>query len=453
MSRSSEIIDYVLIDEIERLIDRFQWISSYELFYQKIEKIETQLMQKYRNLDEVYLQKKSNSGIALRIISKNKKMMETSLGISSLHKITDLVEPKSTQKEEEIIIFPSLKTPRIISILGDQSKSINFDENTVLEKLEMLKLDEQEYEFEESVGSLNLERETRYITNTGSTGISNSSLRVNLDHKVKILFDYFIYTISRNESRRNLNFNLEKLKSDIVDNRRKRSMRFVNANLNDVSVIFHPNIIGKIIAFQSNFLISNPPNQLNPKWNNQIHLYDDPLRDEGYASTLFDDEGTITKSKLIVEKGRFTNSLNTITAKDPSNGGNGYRSAWFQPLSRSYEYPISKAISNLVVMGGMGKGSNFVQKKSLSMVVRNGHGYIGGMANNPKFVIHASEAELWKGGDYLGPTYNYTFNGSLNEIMKDGDLSADQTQVVDKAIPGAVYIGWLRCPPGLIKIG
>ncbi|OLS24131.1 MAG: hypothetical protein HeimC2_24050 [Candidatus Heimdallarchaeota archaeon LC_2] len=453
MSESNELIDYVLIDEIRRLLDRFQWISSYELFYQKIEKIETQLIQKHRKTHEVNLKKKSNSGISLRIISKSRRLVETSLGISSLHKITNLTEPKSTQKKEEILIFPQLKNPRIKSIAGDQSKSFNFQENTVLEKLEDLKLEDPENEFEESSNSLNLERETRYIINTGSNGISNSSLKVNLNHSVKILFDYFVYTISRNDYRRNLNFNRKQLELDVFENRVKRSKRFVNANLDDVSIIFHPNIIGKIIAFQSNSLISNPRNQFSPIWNDQIHLYDDPLREEGYASTLFDDEGNITKSKVLVEKGNFQNSLNTIITGGPSNSGNGYRSAWFQPLSRSYEYPVSRAISNLVMMGGIGKGINFVQKRTVSLLVVKGHGYIGGMANNPKFVIHASEAELWKNGEYLGPTYNYTFSGSLNEIMKYGDLSADQTQVVDKAIPGAVYIGWLRCPPGIIKVG
>ena len=126
MSESNELIDYVLIDEIRRLLDRFQWISSYELFYQKIEKIETQLIQKHREIDEVNLKKKTNSGISLRIISKTKRLVETSLGISSLHKITNLTEPRSTQKIEEILIFPQLKNPRIKSIAGDQSKSINF---------------------------------------------------------------------------------------------------------------------------------------------------------------------------------------------------------------------------------------------------------------------------------------------------------------------------------------
>ena len=453
MSESSEIIDYVLIDEIKRLLDRFQWISSYELFYQKIEKIETQLIQRPNLSEEFNLKKKSNSGISLRILSRNKRLVETSLGISSLHKITNLTEPKSTQKVEEKLIFPQLKNPRIKSITGDQSKSLDFKENTVLEKLDMLKLESPKKEFEESTNSLNLERETRYIINTGSVGISNSSLKAHLNHTVKILFDYFVYTISRNDYGRNLNFDKEKLNLEIFENRIKRSKGFVSPNLDDVSIIFHPNIIGKIIAFQSNSFISSPLNQIAPIWNDQIHLYDDPLREEGYASTLFDDEGNITRSKILVEKGKFQNSLNTIITGSSINGGNGYRSAWFQPMSRSYEYPISRAISNLVMMGGIGKGSNFVQKKTVSLLVLKGHGYIGGMANNPKFVIHASEAELWKYGEYLGPTYNYTFSGSLNEIMKNGDLSADQTQVVDKAIPGAVYIGWLRCPPGIIKIG
>ena len=56
--------------------------------------------------------------------------------------------------------------------------------------------------------------------------------------------------------------------------------------------------------------------------------------------------------------------------------------------------------------------NRLIEKNTLSILVRGGHGYIGGMANNPKFVIHANETELWKNGECLGPTYNYTFSGS-----------------------------------------
>lgn len=452
MSEIDEIIDYTLIDEMNRLLQKHHWITSYELFYQVIEKIDTCHQNRKKEQGKLTLKKMKTTGIALRALSPKKKLFELSLGISSLHRLADLKEPKSTQKSEEKLKFLSLKPPRMSSVPGDSSKSINFREDTAVEKIEELSFEFDKFDIREHNITLNLERESRYLTNTGSKGISSISLKTHMSHDIKFHYDGYIQGISREVYSRNLFFDNKQIKSELEAILQHRTKKIVSANLENVSVIFHPRIIGKIIAFQSRPLISHSTQIMKNMWKENIYLYDDPLRDEGYASILFDDEGDLTKSTKLIEKGNFVNSLHTISSSPTGKGGNGYRAAWFQPLSRSYEFPVTRSISNLVMTGGIGMGENFVEKNALSILVREGHGYIGGMANNPKFVIHAKETELWKNGECLGPTYNYTFSGSLNEIMKYGDLSKDQTQVVDNAIPGAVYIGWLRCAPGIVKI-
>lgn len=453
MSDIDEIIDYTLIDEMNRLIDKHQWISSFELFYQVVEKIDTKLIITKNGNPKTKLKTNKNTGIALRALSREKKLFELSLGISSLHRLADLKEPKSTQKKEEKLKFIPLRPPRISSVLGDSSKSMKFKEDTAIEKIEELRFEPDGFDLIEHIISLRLDKESRYLINTGSTGISSTSLKAQLSNEIKCKSEFHLQGISRQNYRRNLDFNKKQIKLDLETNLRNSSKKPVSANLENVSVIFHPQIIGKIIAFQSNALISNPPQIMKNIWKENIYLYDDPLREEGYASILFDDEGNLTKSKGIIEKGAFVDSLHTISSSPSGIGGNGYRTAWFQPISRSYEFPVNRSITNLVMTGGIGKGNNFVEKDALSILILEGHGYIGGLANNPKFVIHAKETELWKNGECLGPTYNYTFSGSLNEIMKHGDLSSDQVQVVDNAIPGAVYIGWLRCKAGIVKIG
>ncbi|MCE7735910.1 MAG: hypothetical protein GPJ54_13600 [Candidatus Heimdallarchaeota archaeon] len=452
MSEIDEIIDYTLIDEMNRLLQKHQWITSYELFYQVIEKIDINYQNRKSEKGKFTLKKNRKTGIALRALSPKKKLFELSLGISSLHRLADLKEPKSTQKSEDQLKFLTLKPPRMSSVPGDNSKSINFREETAAEKIEELRFELEKFDVTEQNINLNLERESRYLTNTGSKGISSISLKTHVNHDIKFQYDGFIQGISRERYRRNLNFDKKQIRREFETILEHRTKKLVSANLDNVSVIFHPQIIGKIIAFRSKPLISHSPRIIKNMWKDNIYLYDDPLRDEGYASILFDDEGNLTKSTKLIEKGDFVNSLHTISSSPTGKGGNGYRIAWFQPLSRSYEFPVTRSISNLVMTGGVGKGENFIEKNTLSILVRGGHGYIGGMANNPKFVIHANETELWKNGECLGPTYNYTFSGSLNEIMKLGDLSKDQTQVVDRAIPGAVYIGWLRCAAGIVKI-
>ncbi|MHA2098129.1 MAG: metallopeptidase TldD-related protein [Candidatus Kariarchaeaceae archaeon] len=453
MAYVDEAIDFTLLDEITRLLTKNDWISSYELFYQVVEKLEGNITSIGLTESEIYLQKKNNTGIALRAISNSRKLFELSLGISSLHMLANLSEPKSTQKDSTNLKFPILRPPRILSVPGDFSKSVSFNEDTVIDKIIETTTDLSHQRIEENSASLTLERETRYIINTGSKGISSSSLKVQFENEIKVKGDNFSYSLNRESYRRNLNFNVRQMSEEFDEVIENRSSPPVAADLDKASVIFHPEIIGKIIAFQSNSLISSPINRYNPIWKDNIYLYDDPLREEGYSSILFDDEGNLTGSKVLVEKGEFKDSLHTISTSTSRIGGNGYRSAWFQPINRSYEYPITRSITNLVMTGGIGKGKNFTEKNTISLVVLRGHGYIGGMANNPKFVIHAKETEIWQNGECLGQSYNYTFSGSLNEIMRVGDLSADQIQVVDKAIPGAVYIGWLRCPAGIVKIG
>ncbi|MFV2016147.1 MAG: hypothetical protein ACC656_12005, partial [Candidatus Heimdallarchaeota archaeon] len=74
MSDIDETIDYILIDEMNRLLQKHLWISSYELFYQVIEKIDTSYLRRKDEPSKLTLKKNKKTGIALRALSRKKKL-------------------------------------------------------------------------------------------------------------------------------------------------------------------------------------------------------------------------------------------------------------------------------------------------------------------------------------------------------------------------------------------
>jgi predicted Zn-dependent protease len=246
--------------------------------------------------------------------------------------------------------------------------------------------------------------------------------------------------------------------SDIIEDTilsvENQSKKLVKTNSHPPSVILHPEVLGRVIAFHSfqNLVDSPLQIQAKPNWDENLQLYDDPLRTDGYGSCLFDDEGSLTQARQLIEDGYHTAGLFDLMNSDWKVGGNGFRTSWYQPMLRSYQFPLIRNITNLVIVGGNGKGKHFTDRSGTSLVILRGHGFTGGRPENPQFIIHANETELWKDGTFLGPSYNVTVRGSIDELMKQGDLSADQYPVVDDAVSGAVYIGYMHAPSGLIRL-
>ena len=435
--------------DIERTIDRLNWVSSYEIFIQTIEQIIGETS-KYNNLN---LMKRQRKGITVRVISKSKKLQELSLGFSLLDKIATLSEPKSTAGDSPKLTFKPIKFPRITSIQGDQGSSLDLTKELVEDLLDRIKFTVYESKIEVN-HRVNLEKETLWISNLGSKPLNGISLRFRYNSNAKLTKHGEQFSVNRAAASRNLAVNFEKVIEEAEKGVKKQSMKTVKLTSEKTSIIIHPEIIGRIIMLYSSDKFLKTPsklNQVNQVWDENIQLYDDPLRIDGYGSFLFDDEGSLTQPRQLLENGFHTGGLHNMFNSNWKNGGNGFRTSWYQPILRSYQFPIKLNITNLVVVGGTGKGKKFIERSGTSLLVLRGYGYISGDIKDPQFIIHSSETEVWRNGKFIGPTENLTFYGSVDQIMKKGDLSSDQYQVVDNVISGAIYIGYLHASNDLIQ--
>lgn len=436
------------LDDITRIIDKIDWISSYEVFLQSIELMTGKVTKNFE------LRKKERNGVALRIISKRKKLVELSLGNSRLSLLTSLSEPKSTTREVPIFKFQKLKSPRISSIQGDQANSTNITIDLISNMLTNAVIHNNKDNID-LTHHIKFEKEKLMIINTGSRLLKSVSFRFRYTVSAKIIHNTRHYSTIRYKAGRNSDVNFSQVIDDAKFAVKRQSQKRFALNTNDVSVIIHPEVLGRIIAFHSaNHFVRSPSRDDNEIiWDENIHIYDDPHRIGGYGSSLFDDEGSLTKPRKIMERGIHTGGLFGLSNSNWKIGGNGFRTSWYHPFLRSYQFPVIRNITNLVVTGGIGKGERFVERSGLTLVILRGHGYASGSLNSPQFIVHTSETEVWKNGEFKGiPAKNMTIRGSINQVMKYGDLSADQYSVVDIAVPGAIYIGYIYVPTGITTL-
>ena len=437
------------IDNIVNKLDKMEWISNYEVFLQNID----HTAGTKENQNSILINKKNRSGVAIRIITKSRRFVENAFGTPTLSNIDNLEPPKSTIKEfSKDIKFPNLAKPQRISILGDQSRSLVEIEDLIYENLDGLKAG-----YTDS-GTLiqhkyTLELENRAITNTGSRILFNSSSRIHFETQISKKRGEKFVTLVRKDFGRNTKFLPQKVLKKAEEDIEIRFQKQVKFDRETTAVILHPEVLGRIISFHSSNYLVNPSNirENSQIWNDSLSLFDDPLQDNGMGSEIIDDEGSITRVKKIVENGYPKESLESLQSSSWQDGGNAFRAEWFQPFLRSYQYPIQKNFSNLMIVGGIGKGELFTQRSGEVVLVKRGHGYVGGTLRHPYFIVHTSEAELWKNGNLLGPVNNFAISNSIDKILKNGDLSADLKPVIDPAIPGSVYVGWLYLEPNLLK--
>ena len=443
----------ISIDDIEKQLEKYSWIDSYEIFTQSLFKLTSISQLRKNGLPQTKFQKRKTSGFAIRYITTTHHLVELSLGISLIKKLAELQPPKSTQLTNTKALFNELKKPKLTSIAGDDFKSTNISTELSLNTIDNLASLLHDDVLEGSTITFEIEKEIVQLVNSHSKPQQINSLHTSLGYQYTFENHQKYLTAENTEFRRNLHFNNHEIIQNVSNSISNRLIKSVDIDPKDAKIVLHPEVLGRIIAYQSSLFLSDSPIEQNIIWSDNFFLYDDPLRDHGYYSVFMDDEGTETKSKTLIERGVHKRGLNTLLNTKWKEGGNAFRNMWFHPVKHSFEYAIRKDATNLVLSGGTGKGEKFTNSQGLSLLIKNGHGYIGGLASNPFFVIHSSETEVWRNGEFLGPTKNYTISGSLHDVMTYGDLSADEYQVIDRAIPTAIYIGWLRLPSDLITFG
>lgn len=174
--------------------------------------------------------------------------------------------------------------------------------------------------------------------------------------------------------------------------------------------------------------------------NEIITLIDDPYLEFGFASKSFDDEGTSTKYKRIIDKGVLTTYLHTwkTAKKDGTEStANGSRP--------SYKSTLSISPSNFYIDNGIEDFDHLISNIGQGIYIINVDGLHSGL--NPvsgDFSLSAHGYEITNG--VMGrPINQITIAGNLYEVLKDIDGIANDLAFT---FPASSYFG---CPSIRIK--
>lgn len=160
--------------------------------------------------------------------------------------------------------------------------------------------------------------------------------------------------------------NYEKMCKDLIE-RAKKSLKSIKIQSKNYNVIFSPTISSKLIR---NFiqLLSKEEirkksscleSKLNKKIaNNLVTIIEDPLNEEYPAFTGFDDEGTPTMKKILIDKGILKNYLynnREAIIDSVESSGNGYqnisaRNVYLEPGMIDEKEMIEKITDGLYII-------------------------------------------------------------------------------------------------------
>ena len=144
-----------------------------------------------------------------------------------------------------------------------------------------------------------------------------------------------------------------------------------------------------------------------------LTIVDDPFLKGGFASRNFDDEGTASTFKTIVDNGKLVSfAYNWKTANREGVASTGH-------ASRSYKGPISIAPTNLYVVNGDLDLDEMMALADKGLLINNLEGLHSGL--NPvsgDFSLSASGYEI-KDGKKARPVNQITIAGNLYEVFKN----------------------------------
>lgn len=430
-----------ILSDIKSQVERNRWVSDYEVFLQEIDRVQINTNDEISAFNNT-----KHNGIALRLLSRENRLVHFACSISMIPLLSNLNPPKSTQNIVDSKLFVKLKKSKIRAIPGDEGFTTNINKELIQKMTsKLLELDREDHIHNEQ--NLYLLKEKRVIFNTLSDPMTDTSFKMKYEVNTKFR-DSSHYTSSyRYDMSRGYNIDFQEILNKSNQSLVHQNMSKLRVDLSSLaSVVIHPRVVGQLLL---GFAYNNLLDSHNPKvasWNKQLHLYDDPHKRNGWSSELFDDTGVLTKPTKIIEGGEQINSL-------VEQSGINYRKTWFNAIPRSYKNIIIPMFTNLVLTGGVGQGEKFLNRNGKVLYILDGKAVTSGNPSNLQYIIHTQEAELWNNYEFMGPINNISLQGSFNEMMSDGNISNDQVLVFDKSIPYSTYVGWLFIKPNLTSIG
>lgn len=165
----------------------------------------------------------------------------------------------------------------------------------------------------------------------------------------------------------------------------------------------------------------------------KLTIIDDPLLEDGFASRAFDDEGTKTQAKKLIDKGKLTSYLynwKTANKDKVESTGNGNRA--------SYKSSISISPTNLYVEKGDKSFDDVINSIDNGLYITNLAGLHSGL--NPisgDFSLSASGYEIID-GKISRPVNQITIASNLFEMFNNVEEIANDLVF---GIPRGAYVG------------
>jgi len=163
-----------------------------------------------------------------------------------------------------------------------------------------------------------------------------------------------------------------------------------------------------------------------------LNIVDNPFLEGGFGSRNFDDEGTSTSYKKIIDNGKLTTYIyNWKTANKDGVKSTGH-------ASRGYKSRVSIAPNNLYVEKGETKLKDLLESTEGGLYIDELQGLHSGLnAVSGDFSLSASGYKI-EGGEISTPVNQITIAGNLYELLKDIEAIGDDLEF---GMPMNGYIG------------
>ncbi|MBN1355792.1 TldD/PmbA family protein [bacterium] len=202
---------------------------------------------------------------------------------------------------------------------------------------------------------------------------------------------------------------------------------FAPSAMSDVLMAFTGSVDGDLVAKGVSPLSRRMGEQLlDPR----ISILDDPWHPDGIMSAPFDDEGTPTFRKPLIEKGvlkQFMTDRKSAAALDINPSGNGYRAVPFERY-KSFGVGISTEFSNLIIEPGQTQLDRLRAGIRYGIEIHQINGILLGDLIGGDFSGSLEIAYLIENGERTGRVKNAMVAGNFFKIFKDQlvDMSAEQ---------------------------
>lgn len=187
--------------------------------------------------------------------------------------------------------------------------------------------------------------------------------------------------------------------------------------------------------------ISPLKDKINTKiFDENINIIDDPLIDWAVSSCSFDDEGTSSQKKMLVENGvlkNFIYDLRTAARAKTKSTGNGFKSGmWESDISTA----PAPCLTNLIITPGTKKLSELISQLPEAILVQSLLGSHCGNLTQGEFSMNVGMGFLIKAGKIKGRVIDAMVTGNIYEnFNKILAISNKQEETSMGILPDIVF--------------